>query len=70
MSNQSCKFEIAGREGEMTFTEIGERLGISAVRARELYLKGMNKLRRTARLFELLPSHVQGSIVSDLEKRQ
>jgi hypothetical protein len=25
---------------------------------------------RTARLFELLPAHVQGSIVSDLEKRQ
>jgi DNA-directed RNA polymerase sigma subunit (sigma70/sigma32) len=37
---------VAGKEGEMTFAEIGQQLGISAVRARALYLKGMNKLRR------------------------
>ena len=36
---------VAGRDGELTFAEIAEQLGISAVRARELYLKGMNKLR-------------------------
>lgn len=36
----------AGRDGEKTFREIGCALGISGVRARELYLKGMNKLRR------------------------
>ena len=48
----SSRFEIAGRNGEMTFQQIGEQLGISAVRARELYLKGMNKLR--VRLLERL----------------
>ncbi len=37
---------VAGKEGEMAFAEIGQQLGISAVRARQLYLKGMNKLRR------------------------
>jgi DNA-directed RNA polymerase sigma subunit (sigma70/sigma32) len=35
-------------QGEMTFTEIGARLGISKVRARQLYLKGIEKLRRKA----------------------
>jgi len=53
-SPRTVPIEIAGRDGAMTFKEIAQALGISRVRARELYLKGMNKLRR--RLAEERPA--------------
>lgn len=37
----------AGRDGEMTFQEIGSALGISKERAWQLYMKGMEKLKRS-----------------------
>lgn len=36
----------APRGGEMTFTEIGDYLGVSKVRARQIYLAALSKLRR------------------------
>jgi DNA-directed RNA polymerase sigma subunit (sigma70/sigma32) len=40
--------------GEMTFTEIGERLGVSAERAHQIYISAMGKLKRKRHLLMMI----------------